>query len=183
MTLPEREEQIRAAHAEFIVFAVQACHTPELRPRFGELLDQLETLGQGTLAGAMRRILEGERDRALEAPLDADDRVIVTAVLRGLQDPASLPDPAAAARPAAAAPGLARMVHAAARGDAGALGILGEMAEQMEAVGGDMAAFGAVLRPLLQGERDPEVLCRRMGEKGQALVLQLLEELGRLENH
>ena len=43
-----------------------------------------------------------------------------------------------------------------------------------------MAALGGIMKKLIDGERDPEVLTKRMGARGESLVLSILEELGRL---
>ena len=79
-----------------------------------------------------------------------------------------------------AAPGLADIIHAASAGDAQALQLVASMAEQMSHVGGDMARLASIIRPLVNGERDPERLCREMSAQGQSLVLAILAELGRL---
>ena len=78
---------------------------------------------------------------------------------------------------------VAHMIHAAASGNAQALSLIGQMAEQMSKVGGDMARVAALIRPLINGERDPDRLCARLDTRGRQLVLQILEELGRLELH
>jgi len=35
----------------------------------------------------------------------------------------------------------------------------------------------------VDGERDPDVLCRGMDAQGESLVLSILSELGKLEHH
>jgi hypothetical protein len=55
------------------------------------------------------------------------------------------------------------------------------MAEQMSRVGGPMARLAAVIRPLINGERDPHALCRNMDEKSEQMVLAILEELKKSE--
>ena len=102
-------------------------------------------------------------------------------MLRGLQDPSTLPDPDRRPEPALAAPGLAGMIHAAARGDMQATVLLGQMAEQMSRVGGDMARIAGAIKPLLDGERDPGRLGARMDSRGRALLEAILEELHKLE--
>jgi methionyl-tRNA formyltransferase len=57
------------------------------------------------------------------------------------------------------------------------------MAEQMSKVGGDMGRVAAVIRPLINGERDPDKLCDRLDTRGRQLVLQILDELGKLDLH
>ena len=72
------------------------------------------------------------------------------------------------------------MVHAAGSGDSQALQLVAGIAEQMSRVGGDMTRLARVIRPLVNGQRDPDVLCRDMGPQGRSLVLSILEELARL---
>jgi hypothetical protein len=183
MQLPDREQQIIRAHADFICQAVALIQQPGARARLDALLKAATDNGWQALAAAVRRFAAGQRDLVGVTGLDEEDRVIAGAVLRGLQDPRSLPDPGQKADPTLAAPGLAHMIHAAARGDAQALSLVGQMAEQMSRVGGDMARVAAVIRPLINGERDPDRLCARLDTRGQQLVLQILDELGRLELH
>jgi hypothetical protein len=178
-----RREQIIVTHAAFIVNVVQACQQPQRAEELEPVLQAAEEYGQQALVGAVRQILGGSRDASLLKPLDEDDAVIVDAILRGIQDPATLPDPDAQPDPSAAAPGLAAMIDAAASGNTEALQILANMAEQMSAAGGDMARLGGIMRALIDGERDPETLCKNMGPQGESLVLSILDALGKLEVH
>ena len=178
-----RDQQIIQAHAAFICQVVEFARNQDARPRFEELMQQAEQNGWQALAGALRQVAGGLRDLSLLAGLDAEDRTIAEAVLRGLQDPASLPDPNKKPDASLAAPGLAGMIRAAATGDVQALSLIGQMAEQMSRVGGDMARVAAVIRPMINGERNPEVLCERMDTRGQQLILQILDELGKLDLH
>jgi hypothetical protein len=57
------------------------------------------------------------------------------------------------------------------------------MAEQMTRAGGDLARLGGITKRLVDGERDPDRLCKGMGAQGESLVLSLLGELGKLERH
>jgi hypothetical protein len=180
--LPEREQQIRLVHAAFIRQAVETLGSIERRAAFETLVSSAEAQGWTDLGGALRRIAAGERTPAVLLGLDEEDRVIAESVLRGLQDPATLPDPAQARDPAMAAPGLAHMIHAA-RTSPQALILIGNMADQMRRVGGPMARLAGIVRPLIDGERDPERLCRGMDAQTERLVLDILAELGRLDAH
>lgn len=162
---------------------VQAAHNPALRPELNSILDQAEKQGWTSLVPRLRRVLEGERSTALLQGLDEEDTVILRSVLEGIQDPRSLPDPKQAGDATQAAPGLARMIHSASRGDSEALHWLSQMAEQMTRAGGDMARLGGIMKRLVDGEREPDTLCKGMGAQGESLVLSLLSELGRLEHH
>jgi len=182
-SLPEKAQQIVLAHAGLIHAVVVACQNPaglaELEPQ----LQAASVNGWNPLVIAIRRILSGKRDFQVLAGLDEEDRVIAEAILRGLQDPTTLPDPQALPDPGLAVPGLAAMIHAAASGDIAALQLLGDMATQMLRAGGDMARLSGILRRLMDGEREPDILCRGMSPRGTQLVLSLISELSRLRAH
>ncbi len=183
MSLPDREQQIRQAHAGMIVQIVRRVHNPDLAEATDALLRQAEQNGWNAIVAVMRRIIDGERGENLLAGLDEEDRVIAQAILEGLRDPATLPDPEQKPDAAQAAPGLALMIHQAASGNAQALQLVSHMAEQMTAAGGDMRLLGGILRRLIDGERDAQKLARGMGAQGRQLVDSILEELHRLAGH
>jgi hypothetical protein len=180
---PDRHEQIRLVHAELIRQLAKTCRNTERRAEFEALLGSAQQNGWGELVRALRRIDAGESGPQVFAGLDEEDQIIADAVLRGLQVPSTLPDPAQRQDPTLAAPGLAHMIHAAATGNTQALMLVGNMAEQMSTVGGPMARLAAVIRPLINGERDPQRLCKGMDSQGERLVLDILAELGKLESH
>lgn len=182
-TLPEKNQQIIQAHAALIVAVVHSVHNRDLRPQLEPMLGASAQNGWSELVQAIRKILNGQRDVSVLLGLDEEDSVIAEAILRGLQDPHSLPKTDQSADPTLAAPGLAQMIHAVSHGDLQALQWLGQMAEQMRSVGGDMSRVGAILRRLADGERDPDRLSKGMGGQGESLVLSVLEELGKLEPH
>lgn len=175
--LPEKSQQILQIHAALIHRVVAACHQRELAAALEPLIKVSEQNGWVALMGAVRQILKGKRDASLMNGLDEEDRIIVEAILNGIRNPASLPDPQAKAEAGAAAPGLAAMIRASASGDAQALQLLANMAEQMSGAGGDMARLAAIMRRLVNGERDAEQLTQGMGAQGQGLVLSILKEL------
>ena len=183
MPLPDRDQQIVQTHAAFICQAVACIQQADGRAQLESLLQTAVDNGWSALAAAVRRIAAGVRELGQLEGLDEEDRVIAAAVLRGLQDPATLPDPGRRADPTRAAPGLAHMIHAAGSGDAQALSLISQMAEQMSKVGGDMSRVAAVIRPMINGERDPDRLCARLDTRGRQLVLQVLDELARLGTH
>jgi len=178
---PDRHEQIRLTHAEFICQVARTCGNAERRQEFQALLTGATQSGWGDLVGALKRMAAGERGPGLFAGLDEEDQIIADAILRGMQDPSTLPDPNQRQDPTLAAPGLAHMIHAAATGNAQALMLVGNMAEQMSKVGGPMARLAGIVRPLINGERDPDRLCKGMDAQGKQLVLGILTELGKLE--
>ncbi len=183
MQIPDRDHQIVQAHAAFICQAVEFIQQPGAESQLDALLNAAAQNGWNALAAAVRLFAAGRRDLNLIAGLDQEDRVVAEAILRGLQDPDTLPDPNQKADPSLAAPGLAGMIHAAGTGNVQALTLISQMAEQMSKVGGDMGRVAAVIRPLINGERDPDKLCDRLDTRGRQLVLQILDELGKLDLH
>jgi hypothetical protein len=181
--LPEKSQQIILAHAGLIRAVVVACQNREQRIVLEPMLVGALASGWQSLVLAIRRILGGARDTSVLAGLDEEDKVIVEAILRGLQDPATLPDPQARPDPGMATPGLAGLIHAASSGDVVALQLLGDMASQMLRAGGDLARLSGILRRLVNGEHDPDLLCRGMSPRGAQLVVSLIEELARLRAH
>ncbi|MGB5736180.1 MAG: hypothetical protein WBM40_17220 [Thiohalocapsa sp.] len=180
---PDRHEQIRLTHAEFIGQVARTCGNAERRQEFDALMQTATQSGWGELVSALRRMAVGEQGPGLFAGLDEEDQIIADAILRGMQNPSTLPDPKRRQDPTLAAPGLAHMIHAAATGNAQALMLVGNMAEQMSNVGGPMARLAGIIRPLINGERDPDRLCKGMDSQGERLVLDILAELGKLEVH
>lgn len=178
--LSERDEQIIQAHAAFICQAAELTRRAEARPQLEQLLQTARDAGWHALADAIGQMADGRTELAGIGHLDDEDRVIAEAVLRGMQNPATLPDPDKKPEPQLAAPGLAGMIHAAATGDMQAFVLIGQMAEQMSRAGGDMARIAGAIRPLINGERNPDTLARGMDERARALLQDILEELEKL---
>jgi len=181
-SLPDREQQILAVHGAFIRQLVEFSRMPDRQQDMQTLLASAEHNGWQALVKVLRPILAGQRDINLLG-LDEEDRVIAETVLRGLQNPDTLPKLVERPDPTLAGPGLAAMIQAAASGDARALQLVADMAEQMSKVGGDMSRVAAVIRPLINGERDPDRLCKGMSTQGEQLVLDILRELGQRDVH
>lgn len=180
--LPTKSDQIIKAHAALIYSVAHACHNKIPPAQLESMLQFVSQQGWTQLVAVIRKILAGSRDVSLLNSLDEEDRIIGEAILRGIQDPSTLPDPNAPADPTLAAPGLAAMIHAAAS-EPNALKALSLMAEQMVQIGGDMARLGGVMGRLVHGERDPELLSKGMGKLGRSLVLAILDELAKLVAH
>lgn len=181
--LPDAVQQVLTLHAPFIHAVVNALRDRSQLPQLRETLDAAEQQGWPRLAHALRQVIDGRRDASIKLGLDEEDSIIVDAVLRGIDNPATLPDLDKKPDAAAAAPGLAAMIQASGRGDAQALAALAAMAEQMLRAGGDMARLSAILRRLVNGERDADALTKGMGPLGRQLVLDILSELGRSALH
>lgn len=181
--VPEKTQQILLAHAGLIHRVVQACQNRDRSPELDEILRQAEQNEWFDLVSAIRKVLKGERSLTAFRNLDEEDLTIIEAILRGLQNPQTLPDMNAEFDANLAAPGLASLIHASRRGDAQALHIVANMAHQMLQAGGDMARVAGQIRPLVLGERDPNKLCEGLGEKAEKLVQDILAELKKLETH
>ncbi|MFQ5644426.1 MAG: hypothetical protein ACE5FQ_12135 [Thiogranum sp.] len=182
-TLPDKDVQIIEAHTGLIHRVVIGCQNRSMVPDLDDILNQAEQNGWLQLVSAIRKILAGTHNETVLSGLDDEDRVIVQSILRGLQNPETLPDLGAGADGAMAAPGIAAMVHGARTGNLETLQVLGTMAQQMLKAGGDMARLAGIMRPLVQGERDVDKLTEGMGEDGEKLVLAILRELEDLDAH
>ncbi len=178
--LPEKTRQVAKVHAQLINTVVMACQNKSLLPQLEPVLQSSEQNGWVDLIARIRKILAGSRDTNLLIGLDEEDAAITLAILVGLQDATQLPTMDTPAEAEFAAPGLARMIDAAAKGDAVALSALGDMAEQMVSAPGDLRILGAMTGALVNGERDLKVLTENMSEQGIQLMEGLLEELARL---
>lgn len=182
-TLPERQQQIITTHAAFICQVVELSQNEGRRGEYEALLQAAQENGWLKLVHAIRQIVAGQRDLNALQELDDEDQVIAEAIMRGLQNPATLPDPHAKPDPTLAASGLAGMIREAGRGNVEALTLISNMAVQMSRAGGPMARLATVIRPLINGERNADKLCQGMNSQTEQLVLGILDELKQLELH
>jgi len=173
-------EQVLRVHASFIHTVVNALRDRSQLPDLVKQLDAAEQAGWARLVGALRHVINGRRDPSIKLGLDEEDSILLDAILRGLDNPATLPPLDTRPDGSAAAPGLAALIDASARGDAQAMSVLANMAEQMMKAGGDMALLGGRMRRLVNGERDADQLVAGMGPLGRELLISLLDELAKL---
>ncbi len=157
------------------------CNNPGSVPDLEQVLKQAEDNDWTQLVAAIRVVMSGKRDESILLGLDNEDRTIVESILLGLQDPSTMPDLHADFDSSMAAPGIASLIHASRRGNVQALQLVGDMAKQMLAAGGDMGILSGRLRPLIEGERDKDKLTEKLSDKGQKLMLDIIEELIKLE--
>ncbi len=182
--LPDRHEQIIQTHSSLIRLVVHSLQQPDLKSKLHDVLKISADNGWVNLVGAIRKILAGDRSRETLLQMDEEDRVIVTAILDSIEDPLKLPEEQVqGGNPSMAAPGLAHMIQESATGNTQALSLLANMAEQMSQAGGDMRYLGGIMKRLVDGERNADVLCKGMGAQGRSLVLSILDELGKLQAH
>lgn len=180
---PEKQQQISQFHAPLIVTVVNSLKDSSMKPALDHILKVSEENGWSNLVKGIRKIIKGDRDSSILKGMDEEDAIILDAILRGIQDPTTLPNPEQEADPAMAAPMIAQLIHDAAKADANALSMLGNMAEQMSNTQGDMARFSTLIKPMVDGERDVDKLCDKIGPQGESLVVSILNELGKLETH
>lgn len=181
MSLPDTKEQILQSHTGLIHRVVMHCNNPGSVPDMEQVLQMAADNDWTALVAVIRDIMSGNRDESILLVLDEEDRVIAESILQGLQDPNTLPPLETDIDSDMAAPGIAGLVHASRNGNVQALQIIGNMAKQMLEAGGDMGILAGRIRPLVDGERDADKLTENMTDKGQKLMLQVLEELLKLE--
>ncbi len=178
---PDVKEQILQSHAGLIHRVVMHCRAPGSVPDMEQVLQQAQDNDWKQLVAAIRQIMNGTREESVLNGLDNEDSTIVESILRGLQDPSTLPSLDTEIDSSMAAPGIAGLVHAARNGNAQALQIIAGMAKQMLEAGGDMSILSGRIRPLIEGERDVEKLSEKMSDQGQKLMMDIVEELLKLE--
>lgn len=181
--IPEKQQQVLQIHGKLVVAVVHAINDSALLPQLEQVLKISADNGWQQLVKAIRKIIKGDRDSSILKDLDEEDSIIVEAILKGIQDPSTLPTAEPEPDPVMAAPMLAQLIQAAATGDVNALSMLGAMAEQMSATQGDLARFSTLIKPLVDGERNVDKLCDKMGPQGESLVVSILNQLAKLENH
>jgi len=179
--LPPAVDQVLRVHAAFIHTVVNTLRDRSQLPGLMKQLDAAEQAGWVRLVGALRHVINGRRDPSIKLGLDEEDGILLDAILRGFDNPATLPALDAPPDGSSAAPGLAALIDASARGDAQAMLVLANMSEQMMKAGGDMALLGGRMRRLVNGERDTDQLVAGMGPLGRELLISLLDELARLQ--
>ena len=182
-TLDKQQQILLQTHGGLVIAVVQTIQQPELKPQLEHVLKQSEQNGWRGLVSVIRKIVNGSRESRLMEGLDEEDQVVAAAILRGIQDPSSLPKPEQQADATSAAPMLAKLINDASRGDHDAVIMLGGLAEQMSNAGGDLANLGAVIKNMIDGERSIDKLCSRMGAQGESLITAIITELSQLDVH
>ncbi|HFC93097.1 MAG TPA: hypothetical protein ENJ51_09830 [Leucothrix mucor] len=178
------QQQIVQMHASLIVLVVQVAQNPANKQQLDDVLKVSADNGWTDLVRIINKIVAGDRSTSLQFNLDEEDSVIIGAILSGIQNPSTLPDPDAQSGDSTmAAPGIAHMIIQANTGNTQALTMLSLMAEQMSVAGGDMRNLGSIMKKLLDGERDLDILCKGMGASGISLVQSILDELAKLQVH
>jgi len=89
--LPPAVEQVLRVHASFIHTVVNALRDRSQLPDLMKQLDAAEQAGWARLVGALRHVIDGRRDPSIKLGLDEEDSILLDAILRGLDNPATLP--------------------------------------------------------------------------------------------
>ena len=173
----DKKQQIIQIHGSLIHMVVMATQNSALLAPLESVLKESAKNDWHQLVAAIRKILAGQRDTVLQTKLDEEDGIILEAILMGIKNPQTLPDPKAKADENMAAPSIATLIYKTAHGDVMALQMLGDMAEQMNQVGGDMRLLAAAIRPMVDGERDANKLNHGLGDKAEKILLDVLDLL------
>ena len=181
MSIVDTVDQILQEHSGLIHRVVMHCNNPGCVPDLELVLQQAEDNDWAQLVIAIRDLMSGNRDAGILEGLDDEDRVIVDAILRGLEDPKSLPHLQADFESHMTAPGIAGLVHAARGGHAQAQQILVSMTNQLVQDVGDWRALAGRFHSLVEGERDLKKLSKGLSDEGCTLIAEILQELQRFE--
>lgn len=179
--LVDNTQNIIQENADLIHLVVLSLFDPQYLPQLEFNLSQAENNGWTSLVSAIRKVIAGERNVKVFEYLDNEDQVIITSILAGIVDPTSLPEITKAVDPTYAGPVLARLIHAAGKGDTKSNNELATMTSEAAKCGGDLSRIASVIEILIEGERDKDALCSIMGGSGIALMDEILKELNRLE--
>ncbi len=174
-------EEVLQAHASLIHCVVMHCNNPGSVPDLAAILQQAEDSDWKQLVATIRSIMGGGRDDSILQELDEEEAIIIGAILRGLEDPGTLPALQPDFQSSMAAPGIANLIHASRDGSAQSLSIIANLARQMQEIGGDFEIMAGHIHPMIEGERDLARLTANMTEKGQKLMVDILAELAKME--
>ena len=89
--LPSAVEQVLHIHAAFIHTVVNALRDRSQLPELMKQLDAAEQAGWPRLVSALRHVINGRRDPSIKLGLDAEDSILLDAILGGFDNPATLP--------------------------------------------------------------------------------------------
>lgn len=175
------KEEVLQAHASLIHRVVMHCNEPGSVPELAEILQQAEDSDWKQLVTTIRSIMGGKHDDSVLQGLDEEETIIISSILRGLEDAGTLPALQADFQSSLTTAGIANLIHASREGSAHSLNIIANLARQMLEIGGDFEILAGHIRPLIEGERDLVKLTENMTEKGQNMMEELLAELAKLE--
>ncbi len=183
MSNPDTTEEILQSHAGLIHRIVMHCNAPGSVPDIDQVLKFAEDNISNQLVTIIREIMSGKRKDAIPLELEEETRVIAEAIVKGLENPETLPVLETDINSEHAGIGIAGLIYAACTGNEQALRILMGTAKQMRQAGGDMDIMAQRIRQITEGERTKDKLTDGMEERGQKMVLEIIDELSRLEEN
>jgi hypothetical protein len=170
------QHQIAHTHAELIRLAVAVRQDSDLAPALFELFHEMEEAGWNALVKAMIDFVNG---KAVDlAALDEEDRAILQAMQRGLEEPSFLAELEQDAAHQAAAP-LAALIYAATLGEREALETMAGLREAADTPAA--IATSEALIAIVEGARAADELTANLPEEQARLVRAVLEALAALE--
>lgn len=168
--------------AVLVRLVVEAIKFPQYQPTLEKHLALAEAAGGWTdLVAAIKKILAGARLLDQFDSLDDEDRRVIIAILRGLDDFSDLPDASNVVDPQKTGLKVATLVMAMRCGNAQAGQSLSEIVAMMNNMGGDMQHVSGAIVQIVNGERDTDKLCSNTAQVGTSIVQRVLEELRKRE--
>lgn len=168
--------QIATTHAELIRLAIAVREDSDLAPTLFELFHDMEEAGWNALVKGMIDFVNGQ-DIDLDG-MDEEDRAILTAMQRGLEDKAWLAELEQDAA-AQAAPALAALIFAATQGERDALEALAGLRDAADTP--TAVRTSEALIAIVEGAREADDLTARLPEEQTRLIRAVLDELATLE--
>ncbi len=178
--MQKQVKELLQLHASLIQAVVTSCQSGDSE-ELSEVLNAAEANGWSSLSNAIREVLAGERDMAHFASLDAEDQLIVQAILEGLASPNSLPKDDALHSPLQAPKNFAALIHAAQHDDEQAKQLLSTLCRDMLNAGGDMAQLSMSLQFIYKGESQLSALTANCSVKTAELLHAIVNELEQLQ--
>lgn len=175
-------KKILQENADLIHLVILALSDSKFIPQLNANLEQAEKNGWTDLVASVRKIISGVRDIAEFPDLDNEDRTVINGILKGIEDPASLPAVENSVEPDKIGTTIANYVYETNAGNKDARNNLNILSAELISGPGDLKQIASVIGLLVQGERDKQVLCGNMGHTGIAIIESILEEMTRLES-
>ncbi len=175
------KEEILQDHSTLIHRVVMHCNEPGSVADLEQALQLAEENDWQKLVATIRNIMSGNRDRSLLQDLDEEEKIIIETILKGIENPGTLPPVNADLNSAMAAPGIASLIQASMLGNAESTNIINSLTTQMLNTGTEYAAIAVSIKKMIEGERNLEILIENISEQGHKLMTDILTELKTLE--
>jgi len=178
----EEPDELNQEDAVLVRLVVEAIKFPQYQPMLDKQLALADAAGGWTdLVTAIKNVLAGERSLSQFDHLDDEDRRVILAIFRGLDDFSDLPDASNVVDPQKTGLKIATLVMAVRCGNTQAGQSLSEIVAMMNNMGGDMKHVSGAVAQIVDGERDADRLCSSTAQAGTRIVQRILEELRKRE--